>query len=297
MKRLIVGDTFCVASAFFGTVYESFLKTLVQFLYDLTLDMKEYLRLGRSLWPQYIVPVLPANVDATMKAVTSKASNKLQKTKSWIEREILSLLDQRIFPRIKRAMEHGLGLLALNSPFPIETSAAVDEKETRHSSQDMPQLAIYLFLAVYLCQANRPDRDKHLFSIQTNGKTKKGVNGSMEEDVAFGLGPQAASLRSRSFPAERLYSLYVSIISLHPFNDLAIENCNSPNKTLHSLGNVTFHEMVAYLKDVGVLHEYPKRSISDTIRVGQRSFWSSITFDEAQRAANTINFPLDRYTM
>ena len=49
MKRLIIGDGASASTEFQVTVFRSFLETLVQSLYDLTLDIREYVRLGRAL--------------------------------------------------------------------------------------------------------------------------------------------------------------------------------------------------------------------------------------------------------
>ena len=66
---------------------------------------------------------------------------------------------------------------------------------------------------------------------------------------------------------------------------------------LRSLGNVRFLETITYLRDIGVLHDFPKRSPSEPIRFAQRNLWTTITHDEAQEIAKSINFPLDRYLL
>lgn len=313
MKRLIVGEG-ASSSEFQRTVFRSFLETLVQSLYDLTSDIKEYVRLGRGLWPRYIAPVLAENIDKTLESIrranaASKANGSNPTTNgvgtiATTQREILSLLDQRIFPHIRHALEHGFGALAFDSPGVVVVTNKTSKETSVNSAEavahDIPYLAKYLLLAAYVCQANRPDRDKQLFSIQTNGKKRRGANDDTGEDVAFGSGSQdrLKTLRPRAFPLERLYSLYVSMVSLNPSNE---DDDNAPMNQdgimLRSLGNVSFHETVAYLIDIGILHDYPKRSASDTIRISQRSLWSSITRDEAQEVAKSVKFPLDRYIL
>jgi hypothetical protein len=325
MKRWIIGEGYDDASAtseFRLAVYRSFLETLIQSLYDLTSDIKEYVRLGRALWPRYISPISSpaANVktlESIRKANACKGKNYTPKAAddaASLQRDILSFLDQRIFPHIRHTLEHGFGALAFDSPAVLVVAGnnTSNKAETMNQSSlhNVPFLAKYILLAAYVCQANRPDKDKQLFSIQTNGKKRrssaKGATATGEE-VAFGSGSQdqqTKTLRPRAFPMERLYSLYVSMVSLNPSKDLTSRDDDDDSvimshheDMLRSLGNVSFYETVAYLRDIGVLHDYPKRSVSETIRLSQRSFWSSITRDEAQAIAKSVNFSLDRYIL
>ena len=109
--------------------------------------------------------------------------------------------------------------------------------------------------------------------------------------------PSRRSLRSRSYPAERLYSLYVSLVSLnHTFHDddNAADRDDDP---LLSLGSIHFLEAVGHLQSNSILHDYPHRSLNDAIRWSHRSYWSSITHDDAQQIAKSVEFPLDRYVV
>jgi Origin recognition complex (ORC) subunit 5 C-terminus len=307
MKRVIVGEAYECASAsqFHGAVYCSFLDTLVQSLCNLTSDITEYLRLGRALWPRYVSPVNPANIDKTLatlrKANVSKGNKQTTDDTATIQREILSLLDQRIFPQIRYTIEHGVGALAFDSPAVVVAKSS-NASTVNTSSHEVPFLVKYLLLAAYVCQVNRPDKDKQLFSIQKNGKKRRNANDEAGEGEAFGTGSQdrLKTLRPRAFPMERLYSLYVSMVSLNPSNELSQDNYDAAmhqDEMLRSLGNISFHETVAYLRDIGILHDHPKRSASENIRLSQRNFWSSITRDEAQAVAKSVKFPLDRYIL
>lgn len=297
---MIVGEE-ASASEFHGTVYRSFLETLVQSLSDLTSDINEYLRLGRVLWPIYIAPVLPENIGQTLESIQrANASGKHPTnggTASWQQRAILSLLDQKIFPHLRYALDHGVGALVWDS-----SAVVVAGKAPPSRSPNVPYLANYLLLAAYICQVNRPDKDKQLFSIQKNGKKRRGSGGDTGEEVAFGVGghDRLKTLRPRTFPLERLYSLYVSMVSLNPTSNGSQNNANDASEQdgmLRSLGNVPFHETVTYLRDIGILHDYPKRSPSEAIRLSHRSFWSSITREEADAVAKSVNFALDRYLL
>ena len=123
--------------------------------------------------------------------------------------------------------------------------------------------------------------------------------------MAYGTGGSQQdppkTIRPRTFPMERLYSLYVSIVSLnasksqsdHRSGGIDMDN----NEMLRTLGNIRFLQTVRYLRDIGVLHEFPKRSPNESIRFSQRNLWTTISQDEAQAIAKSVNFPLDRYIL
>jgi len=306
IKRLITGDE-AAGNSFGEKVFLSFVGTLIQSLHDLTTDIKEFVRLGRALWPKYSSPIRPVNIDNTLESIrkSKKGNHALTGDPAVTEREILAHLDQKILPFVRYAIDNGLGTFAFDLPATIAKpkSNDVTPAPASASSHDVPFLVKYLLLSAYVCQANRPDKDKQLFSIQKNGRRKRGGGNhgnNTEEEAAFGstsVADRLRSLRPRTYPAERLYSLYVSMVSLNPSNDLLSHDNNDNDDALKSLGNIHFHETVAYLRSLGILHDFPKRSATDTIRLSQRSFWSSITKDEAYQVAKSVNFPLDRYIL
>ena len=312
MKPLIAGNNVLETSRnFHDNVYKSFLETLVQGLSDFTSDIKEYLRLGRGLWPLYITPLLPENIASTVAFVhksniaKGKKSTNLHVTA--IENDMLSLLDQRFFPHLRHALEYGLGVLSFDSSGTVTTT---NRSCTNGGVRDdLPIFVKYLLLAAYICHTNRQEKDRQLFSIERNGrKRRKTKEADNEEEMAYGTtGSQQdapKTMRPRTFPMERLYSLYVSIVSLNASKSQA-ENRTSAREAndkdhpeiLRSIGNIRFLETMTYLRDIGVLHDFPKRSPNDPIRFSQRNVWTTITQDEAQQIAKSINFPLDRYIL
>ena len=312
MKPLIAGNYVLETSRnFHDNVYKSFLETLVQGLSDFTSDIKEYLRLGRGLWPLYITPLLPENIASTVAFVQKSNIAKGKKSTNLhvtaIENDMLSLLDQRFFPHLRHALEYGLGVLSFDSSGTVTTT---NRSYTNGGVRDdLPILVKYLLLAVYICHTNRQEKDRQLFSIERNGrKRRKTKEADNEEEMAYGTtGSQQdapKTMRPRTFPMERLYSLYVSIVSLNASKSQA-ENRTSAREgndkdhpeILRSIGNIRFLETMTYLRDIGVLHDFPKRSPNDPIRFSQRNVWTTITQDEAQRIAKSINFPLDRYIL
>jgi len=315
MRCLITAGENVNGSAFADKVFQSFVGTLVQSLHDLTTDIKEFVRLGRTLWPQYSSLIRPSNIHKTLESIRkSKKSRTISATTNEtdmaaLERDILSYLDQKFFPYVRYAIEHGLGTLAFSLPASIPKPKLGDRPTlvASSSADEVPFLAKFLLLSAYVCQVNRAERDKQLFTIQKNGRKRGGAaSRNTEEETAFGsnTGDQWKSLaRPRTYPAERLYSLYVSMVSLNPSKELTARPNGAGNDDededdpLKSFGNIYFHETVAYLKSIGILHDFPQRSPNDPIRLSQRNFWSSITKEEAQQVAKSVNFPLDRYIL
>lgn len=277
--------------SFQAKVYRSFVRTLVQSLYDLTKNLKEMIRFGRILWLRYTEALLPSNIDATLDLVHRKLASfqpPLEPTPVRIEQELLAYLDRKILSQIRQLTEEFLFAFSVPHTPPVEA----------HS---LPDRAKYLLLAAYLCQVNRPDRDKHLFSIQKNGRRRKSATetNTASEDTAFGnnlANAQLKSLRLRTFPLERMLSIFVSLISLHQM-DTDKESSDEPVENLLSLGDSSLQQNINYLQRLGLLHEQPATGATDTIRLTGRRYWCDMTEDAATRLAESIQFPLSRYVL
>ena len=127
MKSLIAGTEQLVTStSFHDTVYNSFLETLIQGLSDFTSDIKEYLRLGRGLWPFYISPLIPENIESTItfvqQANVAKGKRCTNENNEDMERDLLPLLDQKFFPHLRHALEYGFGALRFDSTGTVTTT-------------------------------------------------------------------------------------------------------------------------------------------------------------------------------
>lgn len=299
VQRLIIGEDaheYC-STDFQQNVFRSFLDTLVQALYTTTSDVKEVVQVGRRLWPKYIAPLGKATIEKTIEsareALASKSTTpEADPQAADIRREVLSFLDRKILPSIRLELEGGL--------FSLEGISRSSAK-----LHDLPVLTKYLVLAAFLCHVNRPDRDKHLFSIQKNGRRRRQeTDRDDQEDVAFGSDLQASQsklFRPKTFPVERMLSVYVSMVGL---NQQSLESSSAAasssssadgEERLRSLGSTAFYENISHLRDMNLLHEYPIRSATDPIRLADPRYWTSITKEEAHKIASDLSFPLDRY--
>jgi len=303
LRHLIVGENWgdvCnsdFASTFKQAIYESFLDTLVQSLHDLTSDIKEYIRFGRTLWPTYTEPLHSSAIDNTLNSIRKSLSStggQLDGIDSvLVQREILSFLGRNIMPQLRPALDRGLFTFG-------STSTEAPAVAKRISFHEMPSLTKYLLLAAFLCQLNRPDRDRHLFSIQKNGRRRQNNSDNVGgEDLAFGSsnqGQQPKTLRPRTFPLERMLSVYVSLVGLNQAQSSSGSRIDHEEK-LRSLGSTSFNASLADLRSMGILYEHPRRSPTDLIRMSEPRFACSLTTEEAQEIAKSLNFPLNRYIL
>lgn len=266
---------------FAHVVRQSFLATLIQSLHDTTTDIKEYITLARSLWPTYVAPLHGTRIEKTLEDAT-KAHPACKDDPSSLQREILAILGRSFLPLLGKALERDA------FSFDADTIASSQASLTQH---EFSLLTKYLLLAAFLCHANRPDRDRHLFSIQKNGRRSRRKDDQDDgEDIAFGSSTkdqQANAIRPRSFPSERMLSVFISLIGLHASDQM------NPN----SLGSCAFYENLAHLRGLGLLREHPHRSVADPIRLGDTRYSCSLTREEASAIAKSISFPLDRYLL
>ena len=152
--------------------------------------------------------------------------------------------------------------------------------------------------------------------IQKNGRRRKSqaTENTAAENIALGSTQQQQQQqqqqsvqripRLRSFPMERLLSVYVSVVALNQEASSAPSTSANAatsfieqSERLQSLGNNTLGQHLAYLQCTGLLHEHPPRGPADVIRLSEPRYCCSLTEDEARRVAQTLNFPLDRYLL
>lgn len=252
------------------------------------------MRFGRILWPRYTVPLQSSKIDDTLSVITRKLASfqpPQEASPSRVEQELLTYLDSKVLSQTRSLTEECL--FAVSVPPPTG----------QNIKHDMPDRAKYLLLSAYLCQVNRPDRDKHLFSIQKNGRRRKTTTESntASQDTAFGTNPtaQPKSLRLRTFPLERMLSIFVSLVTLHQIDKSNNKESmpDEESEQLLSLGDVSLQHNLEYLQNSGLLHEQPATAPTDPIRLTTRRYWCELTQEEAHRLAASLQFPLTQYVL
>jgi len=257
---------------FSAQVYQSFLASLTQLFSDSTRNVKDFIRLGRSLWPMYMAPLQAQQVDATVDHI--RVQKGYEEASQVQPQEILTHLGRRFLSMVGRKSKSLLYDPLLDCP--MSSSATLEQSRAQHVQPSF--LSQCLMLAAFICQHNRKERDKKVFSLQSTGKRKRKQQEDDEDQLAFEPSEELKSLRPRPFPLERVLSIFVMLVKL-----------NSPDIDLDSLGTWHLFEDIAQWVDLGLLHP------DATINYNRPKFWCSLTKTEALRMASKIGIPLETY--
>jgi Origin recognition complex (ORC) subunit 5 C-terminus len=297
-------------------IVETYLGALVQSMLSSTRDLREFVRLGRSLWPVYVQPLLSSNIEGTMGIVrTSCLARKPRSSTSLhdnisssdLESELLPFLDKRFLAIIGKSLAMGLYSLSMDSPVVVKDGTTVDmglDYPRQLPARKMPYLRACLLLAAFICQNNKADKDKRVFSIQGNGKKRARHHQPMErtDDIAFisriGALQQLRVVRPRPFPLERMLSIFVTIVSLNP--PTTPTPIGNGDDLLRSLGSSHLFGNLAQLCDLGYLHQISNTigSIkSEVLALTGSKYWCSLSRDEALSIATSFDIPLNNYLM
>jgi Origin recognition complex (ORC) subunit 5 C-terminus len=297
VRTLVTGsvlDSAAPSLDFRSVAYDSFVDTLVQSLQMTTSNVKEISHVGQRLWPRYIEPLQSReSISKTLEHARlnlAASSSTSRPDRASMQREVLSILDQAIRPALQ--VTTGAGALALLPPLePPQTSS----KPSSTPYFELPLLAKYMLLSAYLCQINRPERDKDLFSIESNGKRRRTVADSQHQDPEE-MGGAVAALPSNSLPRpqtfalERMLSVFASVVGL-------AASSNADNERSWTMGGAAFYDNLAHLCETGLLHEHPGQSGYEITRLNDPRYWTSISADDAKSMAKSLSFPLHSYIL
>jgi len=317
--------------AFQESTIDSFLDTVVQSLSSVTRDVREMIRIGRALWPTYILPLDPRHIQTTLDAARRRRSKRHEVVESVLvaatnaaesvsaddlQKELLAILDEAILPRMKRCLEEELFIIkGDDTHLAVESYSAVQDSASS-SQYDLPYLSKCLLLAAFVCQSNKPEKDKALFTIQKNGKKnsrqghRTGANDA--EGLAYGSTTweqqRLKMLRPRTFPLERMLSVFVNIVGLIGGEEklqLSTNNTADTRDILSSIGSTCFFESLARLREIGLLHEVQGSSTSggdghacfDGINMVSTKYWCDLNRDDAEALAASVDFPLSNFLL
>lgn len=261
-------------SEFHQVLINSFVSALVQAMCGMTRDVRDMLRAGRRLWPAYIEPLSLQNIEFTMKGVEGNGEV--------TQKALLSYLDQRMVKLSKNIED---SLLSLGGG-----------GDTADTASELPYLSKCLLLASFICQHNKADKDKQLFTNTGNGKRRRQRQEEGDaESAAFGTWNQQRlkMLRPRSFPLERMLSIFVNIVGLHEGKQLTLTTGTTAS-LLSSLGNSVFLETVGQLRAIGLLREIPSE---DGINLSAAMYCCDVGKDDAKSLAQSIGFSLEKYLL
>ena len=186
---------------------------------------------------------------------------------------------------------------------------------TTEQLPQQPYLRNCLLLAAFVCQHNKADQDRKLFSIHGNGQRSKSkaakndIYGGNDEDLAFGSTStkstssarnlqqveQLRSLRLRPIPLERVFSIFVTLVRLNPNTGDGGDDdyeCDDEETNLEAsmddLGSSRLYRDLSHLMELGYLQPA-------TTNKGGNQILCSLTKEEALGIAKNIGIPLERY--
>mmetsp|Transcript_7117 Transcript_7117/g.11270 ORF Transcript_7117/g.11270 Transcript_7117/m.11270 type:complete len:802 (+) Transcript_7117:3-2408(+) len=261
-------------SDFHRVTVNTFLGSLVQTMVGMTRDVRDMISAGRHYWPSYIEPLSQANINSTM--ARFKGSENMQEA-------ILSFLDQRMM-KLSQSVEQRLLYLG-------NCNGSWISSLTR-----LPYLSKCLLLACFICQHNKVDQDRKLFNTSSNGKRRKQQHEGDSEMGAYASWDEKAlrALRPRSFPLERMLSVFVNIVALHDGENLVHEHDHGATirSFLSSLGHNVFFETIGRLRLDGLLKEIPNK---EGIQLSNYMYFCELGRDDANSLAESIGFQLEKY--
>lgn len=285
------------SQSFVEKAIDGFLIALVQFLSDISMDINEFVRVGRSLWPIYVQALAPRTITETLKSLDVDL-NREDTPSEKLDSEVLGLLSRRFFSQVGRISK-------VLTSLPMDSTGSVPVVPGRSfkvSDLDLPFLRKCLLLAAFICQTNRAENDKKIFSVHGNGKRRKSRKGreTNDEDTAFASAgsrmEKLQSLRPRPFLVERVFSIFVTLVRLNPDSSPSAPGTEWVEYSADSLGTARLYDDFRSLLDLGFIHEAAfAGDTKEKVNFNAPKFWCSLTFQEASDLANSIGIPLESY--
>lgn len=292
-------------------LYRSLVDIIIQSVESTTHDIREMSRLVRILWPVYLEPL--GRIGMNNNDHTTKHNPDYS---SLIDRETLEKLGQYLRPHLLRVLPH-----CLLRPGRAFVSATPSLEPTY---QKLPYLSKFLLLAAYLCQKNKADQDRILYTNQRTGQRRKtsSKNSNNQSESLTHASSQRSQRELRmermaSFPLERMLSVFSSICNKYAVekND-HIHTHNNPSGGDHDrdggasinvshLGKMSMINCLSELRQHGHIQEASSsgsRNMGDENLAYSRSmtsakFMCTLSDKEAIAMAKNVNFPLNDYLL
>jgi len=294
-----------------SSLYESIVDSLVQSVENIARNISEMIRLLRIFWPLYLKTFVRIDIKNLL---TNKPNEDGQKccanTKcicheyfslcqifgdNTSRRKLLEILSQKIRPKIRQLLATCL-LQPANGIITNCTSSSNSEIIFSLSSR-LPYVTKFLLLAGYLCQSNRDDFDRKLYTNVKTGKRKKN-DWKVNEHISFASNStsqqELRSMRVSCFSLERLLSIFTSIFSKYgSLSVLKKPEEKDDNINLGDLGSIMFFESLANLRKLGIIKEVISQlNIVNSLSVKYACY---LSHSDAIDLSNSVQFPLSEY--
>ena len=285
----------------------SFLQVISSYLSDIS----EIVRLARMLWPEFIAIVDKQDNNQEYQAFAWQIMYRLRKDNgkiypsctnnkcqlcamknsddssefNCVKGDFLEKLDHNIRETVRRILANVL----------MMPGRVIQEKNDKPYAERLPYTTKFLLLAAFLCQQKRPEQDVNLFTTINTGRRSSRGSKQSEENSAFAFSAsdlkQLRVVRIPSFPIERLFSVFTSIIgqygrSLHQANKVA------------DMGTEELFKVVSSLIAGGLLRYASNTGFGKTMDrsdLMMEKVTCTLSKDDAHVIANSVGFPLDKY--
>lgn len=282
-------------------LYKSLVDIVIHSVESATHDIGEILRLTRMLWPLYLGPLKKRN-----------AQNKksIPAGPIIVNRELLEKLGENVRPHLRQLVTK-----CLLRPFrTLPTNRASAASHSDASTVCLPYFTKFLLLAAYLCQTNRADTDRLLYTNYRAGRKRRrkteANSNSNNNDTPTHASTHGSFLdRVPSFPLERMLSVFSSICNKYASKlvcDSAgpgtITKLRAESVDTAHLGNLSLMRSLLELRHCGLLEEAASSGIdwSDEKLAYSKSMSSArficrLSKQEAIEIAKSLSFPLEAY--
>mmetsp|Transcript_26653 Transcript_26653/g.40005 ORF Transcript_26653/g.40005 Transcript_26653/m.40005 type:complete len:677 (+) Transcript_26653:597-2627(+) len=287
-------------------LYKTLTGILIQSVESTTRDVREMLRLLRIIWPFYLKPLVNDENDELLEECFPGDSDNDEFVLSG---KVIEILGQKVRPYIRRMLNEcllqpGQTLhMDINDGQMLEQSQKDNNYDHRISTfaQGLPYNSKFLLLAAYLCQSNKSEHDRKLYTNKASGKRKRNKknqqNATSVENITHASSSKAQqNLRTEripSFPLERMLSICSSIYSKYA------QALPGSKTSVDDFGTISFFANIAELRQLGFL------SCTNPTQDATKSFYSTavpftkytcnLSREEADSISSELNFPLKDY--
>ena len=282
-------------------LYKSLVEVLVQSVESTTRDLREILRLLRIIWPFYLKPLLNNKDNKTGKDLLDQCySNDGESNYAALSGHVSEVLGSNVRPYIRRMLNECL----------LRPGQTMQEQQVQNQNKEksihvvsfaesLPYYSKFLLLAAYLCQSNKADLDRKLYTNTSSGRRsrrKKGNNDSFVEMITHASSTKAQQrLRSEripSFPLERLLSIFSSITGKYATSG------TTTKVSVDNLGSISLFASLAELRELGYLTCTNANSSANTNRTmiaPLTKYICNLSKNEAILLSSQVKFPISNY--
>ena len=288
-------------------LYKALTGILIQSVESTTRDVREMLRLLRIIWPFYLKPLVnDENDELLQECFPGDPDNDEEFVLSG---RAIEKLGQKVRPYVRRMLNECLLQPGQTLHMDINDSQVPEQSQkdnnyghrTSTFAQDLPYNSKFLLLAAYLCQSNKSEHDRKLYTNKASGKRKQNKknqqNATSVENITHASSRKAQqnlrSERTSSFPLERMLSICSSIYSKYA------EALPGSKTSVDNLGTISFFANIAELRQLGFLtctnptHDTTKSFYSKAVPFSK--YTCNLSREEADSISSQLNFPLKDY--